>query len=208
MTKAVLFDIDGTLLDSLEANILFYQRVFSQAGYRIPTAEEMAPHWHLPRHDLIDVLACDLPEIKRRELEEFSKTVKYPRELLQVFPYSSDAIRDLSVDFGLGLVSNRTRERMNDYVDLSGVREFFHAIVGVGQVEYAKPHPEPLLKALNILGVEAEDAFYVGDTHVDVEAARAARMKGVFLYRSTALGADVYFDSYQDLGNLVRSFHS
>ncbi|MBI2102589.1 HAD-IA family hydrolase [Candidatus Woesearchaeota archaeon] len=206
MIRAVLFDIDGTLLDSEKANIAFYQRVFGQAGYKIPTAEEMAAYWHLRRYDMIDVLARDLPESKRRELEEFSRTVDYPRELLKVFPYSSEAVQDLSVDHGLGLVSNRTRDRIGDYLKISEVERLFGTVVGVDQVQYAKPHPEPLLKALKVLGVAAVEAIYVGDTFVDVEAAHAAKMKGVFLYRSTAPGADIYFDSYQELGVLVRNF--
>lgn len=64
--------------------------------------EEILPHLHLCRRDMVDVLAQDLSEGERRELEKFSKTVEYPRELLQVFPYSSEAVRNLSVDHRLG----------------------------------------------------------------------------------------------------------
>lgn len=81
---------------------------------------------------------------------------------------------------------------MDDYLTISGVEPLFGAIVGVDQVDQAKPHPALLLRALELLGVDAAEAIYVGDTHVDVEAARAARMGGVFLHRSTALGAGLF----------------
>ena len=200
--EAVLFDIDGTLVDSRGANIVFYQRILSQAGYPTPTSETIIPLLHLTMHDMIGALAAGKDESEIDVLRAFARTVQYPPELFRAFPYSREAVISLSQKYRLGLVTNRRRQGVEDYFAFSGLHDYFPVVVGVDDVEHPKPSPEPLWKALEELGVTADRALYVGDTHVDVAAARAAKMK-VILYTDVP-GADAYFRSYQELERIIE----
>ncbi len=203
MIEAVIFDIDGTLLDSEDANVASYRRIFEKAGYSVPSREAIIPLLHLTKHDTIGALASGMPTEKIEALREFARGVAYPVELLRVFPYSQEAVVSLSEKYKLGLASNRLKKSIDTYFAVSGLRDYFSAVVGVDDVLQPKPSPEPLLKALDDLGVSADYAVYVGDTHVDVKAARAAQMKAVILYNSPVLGADGYFTDYRELEKLI-----
>ncbi len=206
MIEAVLFDVDGTLLDSREANIASYQRIFGRAGYRIPFKEEIIPLLHLTKYDMIGALAGGMPKAEVEALREFAQSVPYPVELLRVFPGSLETLVSLSEKYKLGLASNRIRKGIEAYFSVSGLRDYFPVVVGADDVVHPKPSPEPLLKALGLLDVLPSNAIYVGDTHVDVEAARAAQMNTVILYNSSVPGADAYFSSYSELEPLIERF--
>ncbi len=203
MIEAIIFDIDGTLLDSEDANVASYQRIFQRAGYLIPSRDAIISLLHLTKHDTIGALASGMPIGKIDALREFARGVAYPVELLRVFPYSQEAVVSLSEKYKLGLASNRLKKSIDTYFTVSGLEDYFSVVVGADDVIHPKPSPEPLLKALNLLDVLPNNAVYVGDTSVDLQAARAAGMK-VVLHRSSFPGADDYFSSYQDFEQLIK----
>ena len=203
MIEAVIFDIDGTLLDSEDANVASYRRIFEKAGYSVPSREAIIPLLHLTKHDTIGALASGMPTEKIEALREFARGVAYPVELLRVFPYSQEAVVSLSEKYKLGLASNRLKKSIDTYFVVSGLENYFPAVVGADDVTNPKPSPEPLLKATEMLKVLPANAVYVGDTHVDLQAARAAGMK-VVLHRSDPPGADGYFSSYLELEQLIE----
>ena len=122
--EAVLFDIDGTLVDSRGANIVFYQRILSQAGYPTPTSETIIPLLHLTMHDMIGALAAGKDESEIDVLRAFARTVQYPPELFRAFPYSREAVISLSQKYRLGLVTNRRRQGVDHFSRGGACREF------------------------------------------------------------------------------------
>lgn len=87
----------------------------------------------------------------------------------------------------VGVVSNRRFARAA--VEKSGLSDLFDTVVGLEDVENPKPHPEPILTALDILGVEPGFAVYVGDTDIDVKTVAAANTFAVGM-TSGAFGRD------------------
>lgn len=81
MVKAVIFDIDGVLLDSWEANIKFYQLLFEKSGYKVPSRKQVEGIFHLPMMDAIRVLAKESSEDKGRTVWEMGKGEKYDTRL-------------------------------------------------------------------------------------------------------------------------------
>lgn len=174
--RAVLFDWDGTLVDSAEASFRCYVSVFESFGIpfdRAAFAATYSPNWHhtylslgLPRERWAeaDALWCDA----------------YAQHANPLVPGALAALRRLrEAGLVLAVVTSGERERVSRELDLLGVAGLFSATVYGEEASHRKPHPEPLLLGLERLSVPAARAAYVGDSPEDVEMARAAGVYAV-----------------------------
>ncbi|BDR91297.1 haloacid dehalogenase [Vulcanisaeta souniana JCM 11219] len=113
----------------------------------------------------------------------------------RLFPETLPVLRQLrACGYRLGMVTNTDGEPglKRDRLRRDGVYDFFDLIIVAGDdTEHVKPHPEPFLKALRVLGVEGREAVYVGDrVSTDVPGAKAVGMYAVIVDRSGSLGID------------------
>jgi HAD superfamily hydrolase (TIGR01509 family) len=174
--KAVLYDWDGTLLDSAETSFRCYNRLF--AGYGIAFDRDAfqrtyAPDWYLTYE------AIGLPRAHWEEADA-AWLAHYAAEAPQLLPGAREALLALRA-FGVpqALVTSGNRERVERDLATLGVAAHFQTLVCKEDVAARKPHPEGLLTALARLGCAAEDAVYVGDSPEDVAMARAAAVHAV-----------------------------
>jgi len=79
----------------------------------------------------------------------------------------------------LGVVTTKTGSYSKELLEHLGLLEYFDVVVGKENVHHPKPHPEPILKALHHIGAAPQKSFMVGDTCLDMEAARDAGVYGV-----------------------------
>ncbi|MBC7282719.1 HAD family hydrolase [Hoeflea sp.] len=174
--RHVLFDLDGTLVDTRAAVECCYRRVFTN------TLEQPFPPADLPA-DLYamrpaEVFQLVAPE-RADELYEAYRT-NYPlcADQVRVFDGATDLIRELIADGRKpSLVTNKGIERTLIDLSVAGIApEDFVAIVTAEDTAERKPHPAPILLGLERAGGEAADSIYVGDGPQDVLAARAAGM--------------------------------
>jgi HAD superfamily hydrolase (TIGR01509 family) len=174
--QAVVFDWDGTLVDSAEVTFRCYERVF--ASYGIPFTREAyertySPNWRHTYTSLGLPLEC-WPEADTRWLsyyaEEESRLLPGARELLE---------RLRGAGFTLGLVTAGEGGRVRGELEQHQLARFFATAVFGGDTERRKPHPDPLLLALARLGIAPGAAMYVGDSPEDVEMARAAGVSSI-----------------------------
>jgi pyrophosphatase PpaX len=172
MLKAVLFDWDGTLLDSAEAGLRSYERLFSFyeiAFDRGRFAETYSPNWHVTYEKV------GLPREKWSEADSAWLEI-YASEECELVAGARDALALLeTAGVRTGLVTSGTGSRVRRELARLGLD--FPAVVCGEDVARRKPHPDALLAGLAKLEVAPEDAAYVGDAPEDVEMARAA---GVF----------------------------
>jgi len=172
--RAVLFDWDGTLVDSAAASLRSYVSLFASYGiaYGVDEFERTySPNWHRT-YEMIG-----LPREKWDEADERWLTT-YADEANALLPGTEDALTRLqAAGLAQGLVSSGSRPRVERDVARLGVERFFRVVICGGDTPNRKPHPEPLQVALGRLGVEPGGAAYLGDSPEDVEMARAA---GVF----------------------------
>ena len=204
----MIFDVDGVLIDSFEANLNFFQNLFNKAGYiRELTREEAKKLFHLPMKDLIrNYLQLN----DENELERIFKLGKeyvanYPNHLL-TFPVNYQAIiKKLAQEYTLGIVTSRVRGGVFRIPQLNALKEYFKILVYFEDTLKHKPDPEPLLLALKKLEVKPEEAVYIGDMPSDIEAAKSAGMK-IIIYSILKLdGADATTSSFEELLNLIRT---
>lgn len=108
MIRAVIFDVDGVLIDSFEANLKFFQDLLDQAGYRSPTREEYEKMFHLTMERVIrEVVGDQDEEVKRVWLMGKNRKVRYPNELITTPNSMLEVIRELERRYRLAIVTSR-----------------------------------------------------------------------------------------------------
>jgi HAD superfamily hydrolase (TIGR01549 family) len=172
--RAVLFDWDGTLVDSAAASFRCYAALFGSFGIAFGEREferTYSPDWYRT-YEAVGLPPARWPEADARWVELYARESS---ELLPGAAASLDRLR--SAGLASGLVSSGGRERISRDLARFGLAGFFPVVVCGGETRNRKPHPEPLLRALDELGIAPGDAAYLGDSPEDVHMARAA---GVF----------------------------
>lgn len=203
--KAILFDVDGVIIDSEMANAEFYAALLERAGYPRPTSAEINQCFHLPMLQSIQKLtgSADAKEIDRVwRLGHDEVQMLYPSQLLK-FPKSLERVlAALQKNYRLAIVTSRIKEGLRPLRD-KGISKYFDVAVTFEDYENPKPHPEPLEVAIRKLGVQPGEAVYIGDSHVDIEAARAAGMWSIHLAPEKHRDATVGIISFAEIPQAV-----
>jgi len=171
LLRAVLFDWDGTIVDSAEASFRCYVRLFE--SYGIPFDRDRfqrtySPDWYRTYTTL------GLPKECWDEADDRWLGF-YAAEENVMLGGAREALERLrQAGLTLGIVTSGERRRVTREVQGLGLPDLFQVVVSSDDVEKRKPHPDPLLKGLESLGVPAAEAAYMGDSPEDVEMARAA----------------------------------
>lgn len=207
MIKAVIFDVDGVLIDSFEANLKFYHDLFIKAGYKPLSREKYKKFFHGTLKELIKEVteSKDEDEIQRIWLMGKNRKVPYPNELLGYPDKLESTVKDLGKKYILAIVTSRISDSFFKFKKLINLRESFGVVVYYGDTEKHKPDPEPLLLALERLNLRPEEAVYVGDTRSDIQAGKAAGMKVVICSRSNLKGADSTVKLFRKLPDIIGS---
>jgi pyrophosphatase PpaX len=171
---AIVFDIDGVLLDSHLANAAYYSGVLARYGFPPVSDAELAyGHSHTLRESIAYLTKADDDAVETI-FQEIRDLAGYPYELVRQPEGCLRVLDALSRDYALGVMSSRIVEGIRQYLDLTGTHEHFGVVVGYEDTERHKPHPEPLLIACERLGVSPSATVYVGDAPSDMACARAA----------------------------------
>ena len=198
----VVFDCDGVMFDSREANINFYNHLLT--------------HFHLPpmEEDEVDFVHMHTADESIRHIFQGTPHVEEAlayRWEMDYAPFIRHMIMDpglkellswLRPRFGLAVATNRSNT-IGDVLETHGLKGFFDIVVSSLDVENPKPHPEGLIKILDFFELSAAQAFYVGDTAIDYETSKGA---GVFFiaYKNRELEADFHAESLMDIKDVVR----
>ena len=171
-TEAVIFDADGTVLDTRELAYAAYEHVLSTHGYAMPHKDDMARFGGRPSHEFYAHFAA---RHDRHDLH--GKHKQFQEEHLDLFA-AYEGLDGLVAELkkrGLrvGLCTNRSAN-IGVLLEHLGIKEHFDAVVHAEHVSNWKPHPEGLLKICEQLGVQPEHAAMIGDTESDIDAAKAA----------------------------------
>lgn len=202
-TPALLFDLDGTLLDSFPAHFRAYMAMFARYNIAVTEASFYAlysPNW------LETYRRVGLPEELWEEADEvwMEEALKHQPEL---FPGAREALDWLGARYRLGLVTSGSKDRVYGDLTRSGIHDRFEVIVTGGDVQHPKPHPQGLHLALAGLGLPAAGAVYIGDALADYETARAAGMRFIGIpSRFASLKPETPCPQVRDLAALLELF--
>lgn len=207
MIKAVIFDVDGVLVDSFEANFKFFTDLMNKFDHNFMEKEEFPKFFHVPMKELIrkTVRIENEEEIEKIWKSGKDREVPYPHELLDTPKHLKETIKNLSKDYKLGIVTSRIGQNVFDMPQISDLEEWFQVIIGYNDTKNHKPHPEPLLLAAQKLGVLPAECVYVGDVESDIIAAKAAGMKSVIYSKDKVPGADRNTSTFEELPVIIKS---
>ena len=214
MIKALLFDFDGTLVDTESIDLRVWQEVFEAHGVSVPVDRFALRIGTLTGPDELDELDALLDAPCERD-EVTATRRRRERELLELEPLRPgvrdylDRARELGL--GVAIVSSSSRAWIDGNLQRLGLLDGWAAVVSAdGDTTRCKPSPALYLEALELLGVEAAEAIAIEDSPNGITAARAA---GIFCAAfpndvTTALDlseADLVVDSLEavPLGDLL-----
>ena len=214
MIDAVVFDLDGLLLDS--------EQLWDEV--REELARERGGRWH--EHAQPDMMGMSSPEWSRymhdviglpEPPEEISAEVvrrmeqRY-HERLPLLPGAREAVVRIAAHWPLGLASSSNRELIDLVLEQGDLARFFRATVSSEEVEHGKPAPDVYLEAARRLGIDPTRAIAVEDSHNGIRSAKAAGMRVIaipnphFPPDEAALAqADVVLDSPELVPEVISS---
>ena len=181
MIDAVVFDLDGVLLDSEQLWDEAREELARERGGRWHerAQREMmgmsSPEWSRYMHDVIGLR--DPPE--EISAEVVRRMERRYRERLPLLPGAVEAVERLAARWPLGLASSSNRPLIDLVLDVSGLARFFRATVSSEEVARGKPAPDVFLEAARRLGVDATRAAAIEDSHNGIRSAKAAGMRVV-----------------------------
>ncbi len=177
--KAVVFDMDGVLIDAREWHYEALNRALGLLGYEITRYEHLTTYDGLPTKRKLRMLSVErgLPE----ELHGFLNSLKqqYTLELVAtrckpVFHHQYALSQLKAAGYKLGVASNSVRRTVEEMMERSDLMRYLDVTVSNEDVSRPKPDPEMYLAALERLGVRAEETVIVEDNENGVKAATAA----------------------------------
>jgi len=201
MNKGIIFDLDGTLIDSAPDLHAIANKVLNAHGHKPLTLETVASFIGngIPKlvERCFDTAQCSL------EAEDFDKAVamfleeyaRAPADHSMLYPGVVEALQELQdKGYKMGICTNKTESLANLIVKEMGLSDFFDVVVGGDRLPQKKPAPEPLMECAKEMGCAPDEYVYVGDSEIDASTAKAAHAPFILFtegYRKI-LASDLY----------------
>ena len=201
MIRGIIFDLDGTLLNSKALRIKAWKHAFEIFGVNIPE-EQISPLIGLPGVDLAGKFSNRAFEIEMEE-ERYFKSHLEEMSLYGDVDHTFCQLSDLNVKTSIVTSSRRA---LMDILKLP-----YRPVVTIDDVEVGKPDPEPYLKALSLLDVKASECLVVGDAETDLIPAKDIGSVSVYIghgNRRFSNYADYYIDEVSEVLAIVKKLNS
>ncbi len=173
--KLLLLDCDGVLIRSERANLAYYNHLFRAFGLPEVAEDDAAALARLHTLSTPQVIKAFFPPEMRDEARAFAEGLDYLRfvPLLEPEPGWREVLARRRGFRRVAVATNRGRSA-HEVLASVGLLDLVDRVVTVRDVARPKPHPDLLLRALDLFGCSAAEALYVGDSELDRRAARAA----------------------------------
>ncbi|MBO6047026.1 MAG: HAD-IA family hydrolase [Erysipelotrichaceae bacterium] len=163
--KAIIYDIDGTLLDTFPMNFYPLTRIVKEELNIDMTYEEALAYVAYPGMETLRILGIkDIDHV-------YARWVRYVNDYEPAKPYEGIAQLLKACDGQIQQAIATSKKRRQYHIDMAAFEHFFHVAVLEEDTIHHKPDPEPLLKAVELLHLTTDDVIYIGDSYTDYEAA-------------------------------------
>ncbi len=210
---AVLFDIDGTLVDSNFLHVDAWNTAFVDLGLSVPSWRIQSAIGADGSELLSQLIGDESDEVKTRATELHSTHFQKLTPRLRLLPGARDLVKAVA-DRGsrVVLATSAPQEELDHLLELLDIDDLLHAVTSGEDVETSKPEPDIIAIALERAGVDAASAVMVGDAVWDIKSATAAGVPTVALRsggtgRAELLeaGAAAVYDDAADLTHHIAS---
>ncbi len=199
MINTVLFDFDGTLVNTNDAIIASWQHTYVHYTGREASLEHITSCFGEP---LLITMAREFPGVEPEESAEVYRRfqIENTDQLVKVFDGIPELLEALKkAGFRIAIVTSRTRESANRYMNMLGIDGYFEDMVSCEDTTIHKPNPEPILCCLEKLGISRDEAIMIGDSPFDMKCANNAGVKSVLVgWRITSGSASQATDARAD----------
>jgi HAD superfamily hydrolase (TIGR01549 family) len=168
--QAILFDLDGTLLDSFSLHYSAYELTFARFGIAMQKElflSSYSPNWYRT-YEAFGLAEMHWEAANNLWLEAAEK------HKAELFPGVIEMLDDLSKSYQLGIVTSGSKSRVLRDVGRLDIHKYFSTLITGDDITKPKPDPQGLIQALDHLSIVPTEAIYVGDAYADFEMARAA----------------------------------
>ena len=201
--STILFDWDGTIVDSAQLGLNAYYKVFAELGCEF--SEEIYNATYSPNWDKT-YEALGLPR-DQWERADIRWRFHYDAQTPQLIEGAADTVVKMHAGgYRVGVVSSGNIDRVNREIDQFGLRDLFEVVMCHEHITQRKPHPEGLHLALERMAVSPAEAVYVGDAPEDIQMGKEAGVLTVGVCsnypcsaRLRSSGPDLYLESIRDL---------
>ena len=208
--ETILFDLDGTILDTNELIIRSYLHALE--GY-VPanfSREHIIPHMGTPLYDQLKRFS-GLEDVEELAKKYRAINLELHDEYVKTFEGVNEVVESLhKAGFKLGVVTTKIRLTTELGLKHVGIAPFMDAIVTIDDVTHAKPHAEPVLKAVELLQADKATTLMIGDSTMDIHSGVNAGVKTVGVAWSLKgehvlkeAGADYIIHRMHDLYSIV-----
>ncbi|MDQ0159623.1 pyrophosphatase PpaX [Alkalibacillus salilacus] len=174
--KTLLFDLDGTLIDSNDLIVESFRYTLKKHTDRDYSRDEILPFIGPPLRDTME-------KIDPNQVDELMTTYREHNlsnhdAYIKMYDGVYEAIRELHEDgYPMAIVTTKIQSSAQKGLELTGLDEFFDVIIGLDNVEEAKPSADPVLRGMRALNGEAASTIMIGDNSHDIEAGQNAGVK-------------------------------
>jgi phosphoglycolate phosphatase len=176
-TLTILFDLDGTVIDSTDAILESFDVAFETLNTPKADSEDVKALIGFPLDEMF--LRLGVAESQKWDyVAEYKKHYrKIAKEKTELLPRAKEAIELASSFATLGVVTTKTHQYSKELLEHFGVLHYFNVLIGREDVENPKPHQEPIELALSKLKRSKQNAWIIGDTVLDAKSAKNAEIR-------------------------------
>ena len=176
--RAVLFDLDGTLIDSVGLIFASFRHTLQVHRGKAPPDDVWLAGLGTPLWKQLEAFAETPQEVDDMVATYREYNFANHDRMVRPYPGTRDALTTLKArGYRLAVVTSKSRRGTERGLQICALAEFFAIVVAVDDVENPKPHAEPVLKALDLLDADPENTVFVGDSPHDMAAGRAANVR-------------------------------
>ncbi|ECP9053890.1 TPA: HAD family hydrolase [Campylobacter jejuni] len=177
MNKTILFDLDGTLIDSTDAILNSFQGAFKALGLTSKNNEEIKNLIGYPLEQMFRMLYPDKVNLSKEFVLAYREIyAQIYLEQTTLLPKAKEALELGSEIADLGIVTTKGGKFTPILLDYLAVKKFFKTLITLEDVTNPKPSSEPIILALKGLNKTQENAYMIGDTILDIQAAISANI--------------------------------
>lgn len=205
-TRAVIFDCDGVMFDTVKANTAYYNRLLQHFGKpdMVPAQFE-----YIQMHTVgesIRFLFGDADAIQAAQSYRDAMGYEPFYHLMEIEPDLKPLLDTIRPRFITAIATNRS-DTIGRVLEVHGLQGYFDLVVSSLDVAHPKPHPDPLLKVIDHFNLKPRQAIYIGDSALDEQAAQSACIPLV-AYGNQSLAAEAHIDRLGELEALLDSDQS
>ena len=201
--SAVIFDCDGVMFDSRQANINFYNHILSHFDLPPIKGEDVEfVHMHTAEESVNHIFRGSpyAAQAQRYRLTKMDYT-PFIRDMVME-PGLKELLEQLKSNYGLAVATNRSNT-IGEVLEWHGLTGYFDIVVSSLDVANPKPHPDPVLKILEFFGIGPHSCLYVGDSEVDSQVCHAAGVP-LISYRNRNLKAAYFVENLLDIPRILQ----